>query len=101
METDLKTLIKHYNKLYREGKPVITDQQYDDLLDEYKLTVSIDEYNVFRESLFEEKGKIKHPYVMGSLSKLKAEDQTSIKDWIVKHNLQITKFLVMEKIDGM
>lgn len=101
METDLKTLIKHYNKLYREGKPVITDQQYDDLLDEYKLTVSIDEYNVFRESLFEEKGKIKHPYVMGSLSKLKAEDQTSIKDWIVKHNLQNTKFLVMAKIDGM
>lgn len=101
METNLKNLIKHYNKLYREGNPAITDQQYDDLLDEYKSTVSIDEYNSFRESLFEEKGKIKHPYVMGSLSKLKAEDQTSIKDWINKSGLQNNQFLVMAKIDGM
>ncbi len=69
----LKKQILAANKAYRDGHPTMSDQAFDDLCDELEKTVSKNDYAAFRDSLHEEKGKIKHPFVMGSLDKLKFE----------------------------
>ena len=55
------------NKAYRLGRPVMTDQAFDDLCEAYEKTVSPEEYAAFRDSLHEETGKVSHPFIMGSL----------------------------------
>ena len=39
------------NKAYRLGRPVMTDQAFDDLCEAYEKTVSPEEYAAFRDSL--------------------------------------------------
>ena len=58
------------NKAYRLGRPVMTDQAFDDLCEAYEKTVSPEEYAAFRDSLHEETGKVSHPFIMGSLDKM-------------------------------
>ena len=65
------------NKAYRLGRPVMTDQAFDDLCEAYEKTVSPEEYAAFRDSLHEETGKVSHPFIMGSLDKMKARSRTS------------------------
>ncbi|MBQ7251170.1 MAG: hypothetical protein IJS32_01050 [Kiritimatiellae bacterium] len=62
------------NKAYRLGRPVMGDQDFDDLLDRYRALVPAEEFSAFRDSLHEETGRVPHPFVMGSLDKLKAEE---------------------------
>ena len=93
------------NKAYRAGSPIMSDQDYDDLLESLKSEMSEDEYEAFVATLNEgtiEKnldGKVKHPFIMGSLEKLKAEEPEVVKKWIkenVEHRLSVSA-----KVDGI
>jgi len=92
--------ILRYNRLYRAGTPEITDKVFDLLLDTYKANVSDDQYTKFRSKLFEEPGKIKHPFIMGSLEKTKADEgNDSLVKWLTKNNIK--ELFVSSKIDGL
>lgn len=70
---ELKKQILAANKAYRDGHPVMSDQAFDDLCEELAKAIPENEYALFRDSLHEGKGKVKHPFIMGSLDKLKYE----------------------------
>lgn len=96
---NIKQELIKYNLLYRAGTPEVSDKIYDDLLDLYKKQVSEEEYDEFREKLFEAPGKVKHPYVMGSLDKTKADEgDDSLVKWIAKNNIK--DLFISSKIDG-
>lgn len=97
----LKAKILKYNEEYRKGTPLISDYEFDRLLDEYKELTEADPslYKTLRETLFERGGKIKHPFIMGSLEKIKAEDENSVTEWAAKNVDE--NYLVMAKIDGI
>lgn len=96
---NLKEKIVQANTAYRSGTAIISDAEYDLLLEEYSKLVSKEEFIEFQNTLHEATGKIKHPYVMGSLDKVKADDTISIEKFINKHiknNLHISA-----KVDGI
>lgn len=97
--------LRDANDAYRKGCPFISDTEYDNLLDELKNIVEPDAYNLVRNSLMESGGEVKHPFVMGSLDKIKAFDNTaSIGEWVKKNvvNTEDEKngIFVSSKIDG-
>lgn len=100
---NLKNKIEQANKAYRQGNPFISDQEYDDLLDQYKATISPKEFenfiNSLNEGMVEYGEKIKHPYIMGSLSKLKYENPSEVKKFISDycHNA----LNISAKVDGI
>lgn len=96
---ELKNRIIEANKAYRSGSAIMSDLEFDSLLEEYQKTATIDEYNAFRNSLHEVKGKVKHPFIMGSLDKLKTEEPETIFKFI-KENVK-TKLNVSAKVDGI
>lgn len=95
---DLKTKIVAANAAYRDGKPTMTDQAFDDLCDVCETLMTADEWNDFRDSLHEVKGKVKHPFIMGSLSKLKYENPDEVKEFIDKYCNSLN---VSAKVDGI
>lgn len=105
MNTAIKNKIVEANAAYRVGNPILSDQEYDDLLDLLKPTMSEDEYEEFISSLNEGvverniDGKIKHPFCLGSLDKLKAEEPETVKSWIQKNI--VGKMSVSAKVDGI
>jgi DNA ligase (NAD+) len=100
MTRNIRQNLIRYNLLYRAGTPEVNDQEYDTLLDTFKNEVSEEEYNEFREKLFEAPGKVKHPYIMGSLEKTKADEgDDSLVKWLIKNN--ITDLFCSTKIDGL
>ena len=102
---DIKQKIVEANKAYREGQSFLTDQEYDDLLESLKTEMSEEEYEVFVSTLNEgaiEKnvdGKVKHPFVMGSMEKIKEESPDEVKKWIGE-NIK-TKMSISAKVDGI
>ncbi len=94
----LKEKILAANAAYRSGTPIMSDQAFDDLCDEYQKLVSEDEWMEFRNSLHEDKGKVKHPFIMGSLDKLKFEEPALVKKFIKEHCKRLN---VSAKIDGI
>ena len=94
----LREKIETANVAYRSGTPIMSDQAFDDLCDEYQKLVSEDEWNAFRDSLHEVKGKVKHPFIMGSLDKLKYEEPKLVKQFIDKYCNWLN---VSAKIDGI
>ena len=100
MESEhLKQKILEANAAYRVGKPIISDQEFDDLCDELKTKLSGEEWTVFRSTLFETAGKVKHPYAMGSLEKIKYEEPQNVCKWINEHVENALN--VSAKIDGI
>lgn len=95
----LKEKLIEANKTYRNGKPIMSDQEFDALLEEYEKLVSADVYNAFRNTMHEVKGKIKHPFVMGSLDKLKVQEPDAIHKFLKEHIT--TKLNVSAKVDGI
>jgi DNA ligase (NAD+) len=96
---ELKSNITAANKAYRDGTPIMSDQDFDDLCEQLESMVSKDEYSAFRDTLHEVKGKVKHPFIMGSLDKLKYEDSASVMKFIKE---SVTTCLnVSAKIDGI
>jgi len=102
---DIKQRIVEANKAYREGAPTMSDQDYDDLLESLKSGMSEEEYEAFVATLNEgaiEKnidGKVKHPFILGSLTKLKAEEPEIVKKWL-KENI-VHALSVSAKVDGI
>lgn len=95
---ELKKKIISANSAYRFGTPTMSDQAFDDLVDEYEKLVSADEFNEFRDSLHEVKGKVKHPFIMGSLDKIKAEDQPATVKFLSSLGDKVN---VSAKVDGI
>ena len=95
----LKQTIVIANKAYREGKPTMSDSAFDDLVEQYRWLVSEEEFSSFRDSLHEAAGKTKHPYVMGSLNKLKAECRDDVLKFI-RENVTC-ELNVSAKVDGI
>lgn len=102
---DIKQRIIEANKAYRAGTPTMDDQSYDDLLESLKASMSGDEYGAFVATLNEgtiEKnvdGKVKHPFIMGSMTKIKAEEPEEVKKW-VSSNIK-SAMSISAKVDGI
>ena len=95
---ELKKQILAANKAYRDGHPIMSDQAFDDLCEEFEKSISKEEYASFRDSLHEGKGKVKHPFIMGSLDKLKREEPEEV----IKFVNSLGKSLnVSAKVDGI
>lgn len=95
----IKSQILEANNLYRVGKPIMTDQEFDDLCKVAQEMMNDPEWNEFRNSLHEEEGKVVHPFIMGSLDKIKAEEpETAIK--FLNNNICF-KLNVSAKVDGI
>ena len=105
MNDIIKQKIVEANRAYRAGDPILSDQEYDDLLESLKSSMSEDEYESFVSTLNEgtiEKnidGKVKHPFIMGSLTKIKNEEPEEVKKFI-KENIK-TALSVSAKVDGI
>lgn len=95
---EFKAKIIAANTAYRAGVPTMTDQAFDDLVEQYQALVSAKEFDKFRDSLHEVKGKVKHPFIMGSLDKLKAEEPATVKKFIDEKCIRLN---VSAKIDGI
>lgn len=95
----LKTQIETANKAYRTGTPIMSDLAYDELLEQYAKTVSEKEFDEFRATLHEVAGKVKHPFILGSLNKLKTDEPKGILDFIKKHVKN--RLSVSAKVDGI
>ena len=96
---ELKKQISAANKAYRDGHPTMDDQAFDDLCEELEKNISKEEYAAFRDTLHEVKGKVKHPFVMGSLDKLKRECPEDVMKFI-STSIK-TKLNVSAKVDGI
>lgn len=97
---ELKQALRNYNDNYRRGDDSISDQDYDDLLDSLRDQLHEDEFNSFLNSLHEVDGKYTHPYVMGSLTKVKSEEPDSVFAFLRKYVPSKTLH-VSAKIDGI
>ena len=100
---DIKDQILEANKAYRLGQPIMTDQEFDALVEKFQSQVSEEEFDKFRNSLnegFIDSGnKVKHKYIAGSLNKLKYEEPKNIKKFIGK--AVRGKLHVSAKVDGL
>ena len=100
---DIKDQILEANKAYRLGQSIMTDQEFDALVEKFQSQVSKEEFDEFRDSLnegFIDSGnKVKHKYVAGSLNKLKYEEPKNIKKFIGK--AVRGKLHVSAKVDGL
>ena len=94
----LREKIETANVAYRSGTPIMSDQAFDDLCDEYQKLVSEDEWNAFRDSLHEKAGKVKHPFIMGSLDKIKYEEPKAVKQFIDNY---CPCLIASAKVDGI
>lgn len=98
----LKTRIVAANEAYRSGttNDILSDQDYDDMLDALKSQLPENEYFAFLNSLHEVDGKYTHPYVMGSLNKLKAEEPETVFAFLQKY-IKSGVLNLSAKIDGI
>lgn len=102
---DLINKVKEANEAYRAGNPLMSDQEYDDLLESLKSRMDEDEYEAFVATLNEgtiEKnidGKVKHPFIMGSMTKIKAEEPEEVKKWVAS-NIK-SAMSISAKVDGI
>lgn len=105
MKEELIAKIIDANSKYREGEPIMSDQEYDDLLDQLRGMITDSEFETFIDTLNEgsvEKnsdGKVKHPFIMGSMTKVKAEDPDEVKKFL-KDGIK-TRMSVSAKVDGI
>lgn len=90
--------ILEYNDAYRNGTPVISDEEFDNLLDVYKSKFGELNYKRLKVKLFEKNGEITHRFKVGSLNKC-TYGTGQILNWVKKYNVK--KVYVTDKIDGM
>jgi NAD-dependent DNA ligase len=83
---------------YHTGESIISDKLYDALFDEI---TKRDPNNLFLKKVgFEAtKNKIKLPYFMGSMDKLKTTEQDKLNKWKKKYNKN--DYIIMDKLDGI
>lgn len=96
---NIRNQIIEANKAYRSGTAIITDAAYDALLEIYSKSVPVQEYDAFLNTLHETAGKVKHPFIMGSLSKLKVQEPDTVLSFI-KSRIH-DRINVSAKVDGI
>lgn len=96
----LKQQILRANAAYRDGVPIMSDAAFDELCDQYKASVTSPEWKSFRDSLHEAAGKVKHPFIMGSLDKIKADDEEALRKFVsgIKDSVGLH---ISAKVDGI
>lgn len=92
-----KEKLLKWNKAYRGGKPLVSDEEFDRELGELSKYDEIGAFQSFKQLLFEHGGSITHEYVMGSLNKVKYKEGDFSK-WCLKYNVK--KIIISEKLDG-
>jgi DNA ligase (NAD+) len=95
---ELKEQIVKYNKLYRAGTPIVSDQEYDNALEVIQKRMIPAEFEAFRKTLMDGSGKVYHKYKIGSLNKAKAETDELWKWW--KKYATKNEVFWSEKLDG-
>ena len=96
---ELKSEIVEANEAYRIGCPTMDDLSYDELLEQYKELVSPEEYDSFVRTLHEKSGKVKLPYLLGSLTKLKCQEPDAIMKFTARYAPD--RIHVSAKVDGI
>ena len=97
--------IKEANAAYRLGNPIMGDSEYDSLVETLRSLVGEDAYSEIAETLNEGaiecdgRKKAKHPFIMGSLEKLKYEDPSAVRKFVDKY--VGGKLSVSAKVDGI
>lgn len=95
---DLKKQILAANHAYRDGSPIMSDQAFDSLCEKLEVFIDRDEYSAFRDSLHEDIGKVKHPFIMGSLDKLQFEKPDEVVSFVKSLS---GKTSISAKVDGI
>jgi len=91
-------IIQYTNDKYRNDQPVISDEIYDFLIDTIK---DIDPENQVLKLIgakVSSKNKVKLPYFMGSMDKVKPTDQTVLLKWLSKYK---GPYIYSDKLDGV
>jgi len=95
----LKSKIIDANESYRLGRPTMDDLSYDTLLEQFREMVTDDEYDELARTLHEKSGKVKLPYMLGSLNKLKCQEPETILKFVSRHAPD--RLHVSAKVDGI
>lgn len=103
---DLISKIKDANVKYRAGDPIMEDHEYDLLIDELRTMVDNLEFEDIMSTLNEgeierndTRVKVTHPFILGSLEKLKHEQPQTLKKFISTYVKN--KLCVSAKVDGI
>ena len=101
MINELIQKIVESNRSYRSGNAIISDMEYDNLVDELRLLdPTNDIFDQIGFQIQDETRKSKLPIEMASMNKVKTLDE--IKDWIRLKNIPIsTQFVITPKYDGL
>jgi DNA ligase (NAD+) len=101
MIKELVSQITQANEAYRTGNPIISDSQYDQLVDELRLLdPSNDIFNIIGHIITDETRKRKLPIPMASMNKVKTIDE--IKDWFrTKDIVGCAQLVITPKYDGL
>ncbi len=101
MIENLKEKIKQANDAYRLGNPIISDSEYDQLIDELSLLSPDDELlNKVGHEVSDESRKERLPIEMASMNKIKSMED--INDWCrLKGILNNTFIIITPKYDGL
>ena len=93
----LKSQLIAYNLAYRLGEPMLSDEEFDIMLDTYKVKAGLSAYNKLREQLLESKGDVKHEFTVGSLEKFTIDENEELQKWINP----TSRYCITPKIDGL
>lgn len=87
-----------WEKAYREGNALVSDQVFDALQDQLRALDPTNEY--FNKGIQAESGKVKLPIKMGSLNKVTSVEE--IKNWFKNKNIASDELLILTpKLDGL
>jgi len=104
----LETLIR-YNEAYRRGAPLVSDHEYDRLLDELKKTDPDNPFfNRVEPEKFEAKKQVRHPVPMLSLEKIYTHEPDKLTLFVERVKKEAAdigvsdiQFKVTAKLDGL
>jgi len=91
-------IIKYTSDKYYNDQPIISDEIFDFLIDTIK---EIDPENAILKKIGSKvisKNKVKLPYNMGSMDKLKQTDEKQLLKWITKYK---KPYIYSDKLDGV
>lgn len=95
--TTLESLIVRANTAYRAGTPIMTDKDYDKLIE--RLKIEKPDSELLKKGIIEKGGKERLPVQMPSLNK--AHSIKDIKNWLERIGCSINENLVLTpKMDG-
>lgn len=98
-EKELISLLKSYDDAYYNGISKIEDHEYDEI---YQYAKEKYENNSYFSNVGAKvkKDKVEHKYVLGSLKKMKAtDDSQNIQNWLSEYKNE--DFIITPKLDGL